>query len=85
MHPAVAIRAERVELAAEGEGGGADLADPAVDQDLLPEDVRADFAALPRSEVVPPYEELSQDADPELGPEWVTAVDEGWRRSIAAD
>ncbi|WP_206340142.1 ABC transporter substrate-binding protein [Blastococcus litoris] len=55
-----------------------------LDLDALPEDVQEGFAALPPSEVVPPYEELSRDADPELGPEWVTAVDEGWRRRIAA-
>ncbi len=50
----------------------------------LPDDVRAGFEELPTSEVVPPYEELSEGADPELGPEWVTAVDEGWRRQVAA-
>ena len=56
-----------------------------LDLDALPEDVRAEFAALPGSEVVPPYEELSAGADPELGSAWVTALDEGWRRRIAAD
>lgn len=56
-----------------------------LDLDVLPEDVRAGFADLPRSEVVPSYEELSEGADPELGSAWVTAIDEGWRRSIAAD
>ena len=56
-----------------------------LDQDALPEDVRADFAGLPGSEVVPPYEELSAGADPELGSAWVTALEEGWRRQVAAD
>jgi putative spermidine/putrescine transport system substrate-binding protein len=55
-----------------------------LDFDRLPDDVRAGFEELPTSEVVPPYEELSAGADPELGPEWVTAVDEGWRRQVAA-
>ena len=55
-----------------------------LDFDRLPDDVRAGFEDLPTSEVVPPYEELSEGADPELGPEWVTAVDEGWRRQVAA-
>jgi putative spermidine/putrescine transport system substrate-binding protein len=55
-----------------------------LDFDRLPDDVRAGFEELPTSEVVPPYEELSEGADPELGPEWVTAVDEGWRRQVAA-
>ncbi|WP_263553115.1 ABC transporter substrate-binding protein [Geodermatophilus sp. YIM 151500] len=58
---------------------------PVLDQDRLPEDVRAGLAQLPRSEVVPPYEELSADADPELDAGWVTAIDEGWRRQIAAN
>jgi putative spermidine/putrescine transport system substrate-binding protein len=55
-----------------------------LDLDRLPDDVRARFEALPASEVVPPYEELSAGADPELGPRWVTAIDEGWRRQVAA-
>ncbi|MDK3255346.1 ABC transporter substrate-binding protein [Blastococcus capsensis] len=55
-----------------------------LDQDLLPEDVRAEFEALPQSEVLPPYAELSDGADPEVEAEWVTALDEGWRRQIAA-
>ena len=56
-----------------------------LDFDRLPEDVRAGFEQLPTSEVVPPYEELSEGADPELGPQWVTAIDEGWRREVAAE
>jgi putative spermidine/putrescine transport system substrate-binding protein len=55
-----------------------------LDLDRLPDEVRAGFEELPASEVVPPYDELSAGADPELGPEWVTAVDEGWRREVAA-
>ena len=46
--------------------------------------IHAGFEALPVSEVVPPYEELSEGADPELGPQWVTSIDEGWRRQVAA-
>jgi putative spermidine/putrescine transport system substrate-binding protein len=56
-----------------------------LDADRLPEDVQAEFADLPQSEVVPPYDELSEDADPEVDAAWVSAVDEGWRRSVAAD
>ncbi len=55
-----------------------------LDLDTLPGDVRAGFDALPESPVVPPYEVLSEGADPELGPAWVTALDEGWRRQVAA-
>ena len=55
-----------------------------LDFERLPDEARAGFEELPASEVVPPYEELSRGADPELGPQWVTAVDEGWRRQVAA-
>lgn len=64
-------------------------ADPAVwgqftvlDTDLLTEEDRAVFDRLPVSEVVPPYEVLSRDADPELSSTWVPALDEGWRRAV---
>lgn len=55
-----------------------------LDPERLPPEERARFAELPRSEVLPPYEELSEGADPELAAGWVTALDEGWRRQIAA-
>lgn len=55
-----------------------------LDQALLPADVRERFAALPRSAVLPSYAELSEGSDPELAAAWVTALDEGWRRQIAA-
>ncbi|TYP88031.1 ABC transporter substrate-binding protein [Blastococcus xanthinilyticus] len=55
-----------------------------LDPDRLPAEFRARFAELPQSEVLPPYAELSAGADPELAAEWVTALDEGWRRQIAA-
>jgi putative spermidine/putrescine transport system substrate-binding protein len=42
------------------------------------------FAALPSSPVVPGYEELSRNANPELGAGWVSALDEAWRRRILA-
>jgi len=40
------------------------------------------FEDLAQSPVVPPYEELSKNAQPELGPQWVPALDEGWRRQV---
>lgn len=43
------------------------------------------FDALPDSPVVPPYEELSVGADPELSAEWVPALDEGWRSSVLVE
>ncbi len=45
---------------------------------------RAGFEQLPTSPVVPPYEELSRGADPELSAEWVPRLDEGWRQSVLA-
>jgi putative spermidine/putrescine transport system substrate-binding protein len=64
-------------------------ADPAVwgqftvlDQSRLSDAQRRSFEQLPRSPVVPPYEELSRNANPELSPEWVPALDEGWRRQV---
>lgn len=64
-------------------------ADPSVwgqftvlDLDLLDPADRARFDALPASPVVPPYEELSEDAQPELSSSWVGPLDEGWRREV---
>ena len=64
-------------------------ADPAVwgqftvlDRELLdPADARA-FEQLPASPVVPAYEELSRNAQPELSSTWVAPLDEGWRREV---
>lgn len=55
-----------------------------LDLDRLEDEDRAAFEQLPESPIVPSYEELSAGADPELGPEWVTALDEGWRRAVLA-
>ena len=43
---------------------------------------RTAFEELPPSPVVPPYDELSRGADPELSAEWVPRLDEGWRQSV---
>ncbi len=40
------------------------------------------FADLPQSTVVPTFEVLSRNANPELSAEWVPAVNEGWRTRI---
>lgn len=55
-----------------------------LDPERLPGEVQTQFAELPQSEVLPSYAELSEDADPEVEAGWVTALDEGWRRQIAA-
>ncbi|GAA1212081.1 ABC transporter substrate-binding protein [Rhodoglobus aureus] len=66
-------------------------ADPAVwgqftvlDVDALSAADRALFDALPRSPVVPSFDVLSRNANPELSAEWVPALDDGWRTRIAA-
>ena len=48
---------------------------------LAPAD-RLRFAQLPASPVVPSYEVLSANANPELAASWVPAVNEGWRRAV---
>jgi putative spermidine/putrescine transport system substrate-binding protein len=48
---------------------------------LTPKD-RAQFDALPSSPVVPSYDVLSRNANPELAAEWVAQLDEGWRTSV---
>ncbi|MGQ7352205.1 ABC transporter substrate-binding protein [Quadrisphaera oryzae] len=53
-----------------------------LDQDRLPEQVRQDFAALPTSQVVPSFAELSRGALPELGAGWVAPLEDGWRTTV---
>ena len=55
-----------------------------LDQARLPEPDRAAFAALPRSPVVPPYDELARGAHGELSAAWVPVLDDGWRRQVLA-
>lgn len=45
---------------------------------------RAGFEALPVSPVVPRYEVLARNAHPELAAEWVSPLNEGWRRNVLA-
>ncbi|WP_199522391.1 type 2 periplasmic-binding domain-containing protein [Geodermatophilus marinus] len=53
-----------------------------LDLDRLDPADRRGFEQLPASPVVPPYEELAANAQPELSAGWVTALDEGWRRAV---
>lgn len=53
-----------------------------LDLDLVPDDVAADFADLAPSDIVPPFEELSAGANPELSASWVSPLDDGWRESV---
>ena len=55
-----------------------------LDLDQLSDDERALFDALPASPVVPAYDVLSENANPELAAAWVTPIDEGWRRLVLA-
>lgn len=66
-----------------------DKAKPAVwgqftvlDLTRLTETDRAGFDALPASPVVPPYQVLARNNHPELAAEWVSPLDEGWRRNV---
>ena len=50
--------------------------------DALNASERAEFAALPQSPVVPPFDVLSRKANPELSAEWVPLLDDGWRTHV---
>ncbi len=43
---------------------------------------RAKFQKLPISPVVPRYDILSKNANPELSAGWVPAIDDGWRKNV---
>ncbi len=53
-----------------------------LDEDLLDDSAARAFDLLPESPVVPAYEDLSENAQPELSPAWVSPLDEGWRREV---
>ncbi len=53
-----------------------------LDPALLPSAQRTAFDALPSSPVVPAYDVLSRNANPELAAAWVPAIDDGWRRAV---
>jgi len=53
-----------------------------LDYDSLTADERAGFDALPESPVVPSYDILSKNANPELSAAWVPPLDEGWRTRV---
>lgn len=53
-----------------------------LDPNALSTAERAMFEALPRSSVVPSYEVISKNANPELSAAWVPELDTAWRRQI---
>ncbi|MBG6240179.1 putative spermidine/putrescine transport system substrate-binding protein [Mycetocola sp. CAN_C7] len=55
-----------------------------LDLDSLSGPERARFDALPQSPVVPAFDVLSRNANPELAAAWVPALDEGWRTHVLA-
>lgn len=55
---------------------------PVVDTNRLNQQQQQLFTALPTSPVVPPYELLSRQSNPELSAEWVSELDQGWRREL---
>ena len=55
---------------------------PVLDRAALSAPQRAMFDALPPSPVVPAYDVLSKNANPELSAAWVPELDDAWRRQI---
>ncbi|MBE4720450.1 ABC transporter substrate-binding protein [Pseudarthrobacter sp. AB1] len=55
---------------------------PVLDPAALSVAQRAMFDALPPSPVVPAYDVLSKNANPELSAAWVPELDDAWRRQI---
>ncbi len=55
---------------------------PVLDPAALSADQRALFEGLPQSPVVPSYDVLSKNANPELAAAWVPELDDAWRRQI---
>ena len=55
-----------------------------LDQELLDPADAALFTALPTSPVVPAYDVLSRNAQPELASGWVKPLDDEWRREVLA-
>ena len=53
-----------------------------LDVNRVPADLRAGFAAVAPSDVVPPFDVLSKDALPELSATWVAPLEAGWRREV---
>lgn len=55
---------------------------PVLDEHLLTPAQRTPFDSLPVSPVVPGYDVLARNAQAELAPGWVTALDAGWRAQV---
>ncbi|GAA4697546.1 putative spermidine/putrescine transport system substrate-binding protein [Promicromonospora umidemergens] len=55
---------------------------PVLELDRVPDDLAEQFADLAPSTVVPPFDELSRGADPELSADWVAPLERGWRDNV---
>ncbi len=55
---------------------------PGIDLTLVPDDVRAQFAAVPVSPSVLPLEALTRNAQPELASAYVTRLEKDWTANV---
>ena len=55
---------------------------PVLDPAALSAEQRVLFDELPQSPVIPSYDVLSHNANPELAAAWVPAIDDAWRRQV---
>ena len=55
---------------------------PVLDPALLPADLQAEFAAIPRGEATLSTEELAAFRLPELQSPWLTAFEQGWETAV---
>jgi putative spermidine/putrescine transport system substrate-binding protein len=58
---------------------------PGVDPTGLPDQWREKFEKLPTPPSVIPYEELSENSNPELQGKWLVEIEEGWKRNVLQD
>jgi putative spermidine/putrescine transport system substrate-binding protein len=56
---------------------------PAIDVARLDASLKKAFADLPRNPAVVSPQELAKNALPELNPDWIKAIEEGWQANVA--
>ncbi|MEX0583897.1 MAG: ABC transporter substrate-binding protein, partial [Sneathiella sp.] len=56
---------------------------PAIDVSRLDDDAVARFTALPRHPAVIAPEVLAEKSLPELHPDWISAIEEGWQENVS--
>ena len=85
-HQAGAMVVANIALSVEQQVAKADPATwgqfPVLDLSKLTSIEQQQFADLPQSTVVPSFDVLSRNANPELSAAWVPALDEGWRTRV---